>query len=590
MDTVWQKLVDDQVNAVVPPAGSITPHLRPIENGKQLVVHGRPFLVLPGELQSSSLTSPEYTYTAWQKLLDAHVNTVLGRVAWGEIEPFEGHFLFDKLDEVILGARKHGLHLVLLWCGSFQDGFLTCAPPWVKADTKRFPRAHWRRRGGGLDVSETLSLFHDEARACERRAFARLMRHLKEIDSEHSTILMVQVENATASGCSRDVSPAAEEHFTQSVPSELVSLLANNWDHLQAGLQRTLGHFTSQSRPSSSLLSRESWEEVFGRGPHTDTLFMAYHAALYVHEIATAGKEEYPLPLYTQLWEEDDAGKDEKDDIPATVTGEGGSSPVDYHYRSSGDLLDIWQRFAPSFDFYRHRAQPLFLSEPRHDENSAGRVWTAYGSYQALGVSPLGIDTLEPATSPFTKHYRLLSSISQTVLLAQQLPDSSVGFHFDDADDDDDDDPMTGNRMKNDPVNQPIVREYGDYEIQIERCPSTADTAAEKPRPLLPCSGMVIHRGGGNFLLIGWGFRIHAKAAGGSKSEIPPKAAHCSIQWVWEKAVANRTSGRLRLLRMIDHRVFMFKYLKPSKCQGGCSASIDMPAEVKIAEVEFQLL
>ncbi|RAH66296.1 putative beta-galactosidase [Aspergillus aculeatinus CBS 121060] len=564
MDTVWQRLVDNQVNTTVPPAGSRIPHLRPIENGKQLVVHGRPFLVLPGELQpSSSFTSPEYTYKVWQKLVDTHVNTVLGRVAWEEIEPFEGHFLFDKLDEVILGARKHGLHLVLLWCGSFHD---------------------------------------DEARACDRRAFARLMRHLKEIDREHSTILMVQVENATAcaaagllAGDSRDTCPAAEERFAQPVPSELVSFLTNDWDHLQAGLQRTLGHFKSQSRPSSSLMPRQSWAEAFGRGPHTDELFMAYHSALYVHEIATAGKEEYSLPLYIQLGEEDDVGKDEKDDISATVTGE------NYHYRSSGNLLDIWQRFAPSLDFvapsrcllrksyarvwaqYRHHAQPLFLSEPRRDENSAGRIWTAYGSYQALGVSPLGIDTLEPATSPFTKHYRLLSSISQTVLLAQQLPGSSVGFHFED------DDPMTGERKKNDPVNEPIVREYGDYEIQIERCPSTADTAAEKGRPLLSCSGMVIHRGGGNFLLIGWGFRVHAKATGGSKSTAPPKTAHCSIEWVWEKAVANRTSGRLRLLRRIDHSAFMLKYRKPSKCHGGCSASVDMPAGVTIAEVEFVL-
>ncbi|OJJ97260.1 glycoside hydrolase family 35 protein [Aspergillus aculeatus ATCC 16872] len=545
---------------MAPPAGSRIPHLRPIENGKQLVVHGRPFLVLPGMLQlSSSFTSPEYTYTVWQKLVDAHVNTVLGRVAWEETEPFEGHFLLDKLDEVILGARKHGLHLVLLWCGSF----------------------------------------HELIGAGAARAFARLMRHLKEIDSDHSTTLMVQVENATASaaagllaGDSRDTFPAAEERFAQPVSSELVSFLTNDWDHLQAGLQRTLGHFKSQSRPSFFPMPRESWAEVFGRGPHTDELFMAYHSALY-----------YPLPLYTQLWEKAEVGKDEKDDIPTTVTGEGGTSPVDYHYRFSGDLLDIWQWFAPSLDFvapsrcllgkpyarvwaqHRHHAQPLFLSEPRHDENSAGRIWTACVSYQALGVSPLGIDTLEPAISPFTKHYRLLSSISQTVLLAQQLPSSSVKFHFDD---DNDDDPMTGERKKNDPVNQPIVREYGDYEIQIERCPSTADTAAEKGRPLLPSSGMVIHRGGGNFLLIGWGFRVHAKATGGSKSKAPPKAAHCSIEWVWEKAVANRTSGRLRLLRRIDHSVSMMNGFLHSTCPGKCSACFDMPAEVNIAEVEFR--
>lgn len=98
------------------------PHLRKTETSRQLVVDGRPFLSLAAELQNSSLTSAEYMDTVWQKLVDANINTVLGCVTWEDIEPVEDQFNFSELDQVVLGARKHGLRLVLLWFGSFKNG------------------------------------------------------------------------------------------------------------------------------------------------------------------------------------------------------------------------------------------------------------------------------------------------------------------------------------------------------------------------------------------------------------------------------------------------------------------------------------
>lgn len=100
------------------------PHLVATEWSKQLVVNGKPFLMLAGELQNSSLTSAEYMDTVWQKMVDTNVNTLLGCVTWEMIEPVEDEFNFDVLDAVILGARKHGMHLVLLWFGSFKNGKL----------------------------------------------------------------------------------------------------------------------------------------------------------------------------------------------------------------------------------------------------------------------------------------------------------------------------------------------------------------------------------------------------------------------------------------------------------------------------------
>lgn len=91
-------------------------------HSKQLVVDGKPFLMLPGELQNSSFSSAEYMDTVWRDIADANFNTVLGAVSWENIEPSEGQFYFDELDKVIFGARQHGLRVIILWFGSFKNG------------------------------------------------------------------------------------------------------------------------------------------------------------------------------------------------------------------------------------------------------------------------------------------------------------------------------------------------------------------------------------------------------------------------------------------------------------------------------------
>lgn len=98
------------------------PHLQKNDVSHQLIVNGKPLLMLAGELQNSSLTSAEYMKEVWPKMVQTHVNTVLGCVTWEDIEPEEGKFDFANLDQIVLGAREHGIHLVLLWFGSFKNG------------------------------------------------------------------------------------------------------------------------------------------------------------------------------------------------------------------------------------------------------------------------------------------------------------------------------------------------------------------------------------------------------------------------------------------------------------------------------------
>ncbi len=122
------------------PASEI-PHLRKQGTATQLIVDGKPFLALAGELGNNTATSLEYMKPVWPKLVDTKLNSVLAAVSWAQIEPAEGKFNFHVLDGVIREARNHNLRLVLLWFASWKNGQSSYAPDWVKRDFERFPRA-----------------------------------------------------------------------------------------------------------------------------------------------------------------------------------------------------------------------------------------------------------------------------------------------------------------------------------------------------------------------------------------------------------------------------------------------------------------
>ena len=74
-------------------------------------------------------------------------------------------------------------------------GLSTYIPSWVKTNPKRFPRVKLRKAGGVLKTADIVSVFHEETRNADAKAFAALMKHLKEFDGEDHTVIMVQVEN-----------------------------------------------------------------------------------------------------------------------------------------------------------------------------------------------------------------------------------------------------------------------------------------------------------------------------------------------------------------------------------------------------------
>ena len=74
------------------------PHLRKRGTATQLIVDGKPFLALAGELGNNTAPSLEYLKPVWPKLVDTKLNSVLAAVSWAQIEPEEGKFDFHVLD------------------------------------------------------------------------------------------------------------------------------------------------------------------------------------------------------------------------------------------------------------------------------------------------------------------------------------------------------------------------------------------------------------------------------------------------------------------------------------------------------------
>ena len=98
------------------------PHLESRHGATQLIVDGKPFLILGGELHNSSTSSRAYMEPIWPALAQRNLNTVLATVAWEFIEPQERPFDFTTVDDTIQGARQNHLHLVILWFGSWKNG------------------------------------------------------------------------------------------------------------------------------------------------------------------------------------------------------------------------------------------------------------------------------------------------------------------------------------------------------------------------------------------------------------------------------------------------------------------------------------
>lgn len=395
----------------------LLPHLREQGTARQLIVDGKPFLILGGELGNSTSSSLEYMHPLWPKLASLNLNTLLVPVSWELIEPVEGKFDFSLVDGLIEEARRYKLRLVPLWFASWKNSMSCYAPAWVKTDQRRFPRS---QDGAGRGM-EILSAFSKENMEADARAFAAFMRHLREVDSGDHTVIMVQVENEIGMiPDSRDRSAVAEKLFKQIVPTELMSYLVEHKETLIPELHAQWA--------AAGFKTRGTWEEVFGQGAKTDEIFMAWYFARYTNGVAERGAAEYKLPMYLNA---------------ALIRP--GYQPG--QYPSAGPLphlMDIWHAGAPQIDFlspdiyfpnfaewarkYQQSGNPLFIPEAAPNPTSAVNALYAFGQEDAIGFSPFAIESVEePVSSLLTASYDLLKQLTP-LILEHQGKNAMVGL------------------------------------------------------------------------------------------------------------------------------------------------------------------
>jgi hypothetical protein len=389
-----------------PPAAPALPRIRYGGGAAQLVLDGKPFLILGGELGNSSAGTAAQADTVLPRLAARHFNTVLLPVAWDEIEPEEGRFEFSILDHWIATAQRQRLHLVLLWFGSWKNAFSSYAPQWVLADTKRFPRA-LAADGSALPI---LSVFGGETRRRDGLAFAALMRHVRTVDSDSRTILMVQVENEVGylGVGGRDRSPEANSRFAGPVPPQLLEALRKQ----DARLPRRLADgFEADGR---------DWARAFGAT--ADEAFMAWYYARFIGQVAQAGKREYPLPMYmnAQL----PAPQERAGEYPS-----GGPYPLTQPiYRAAAPAIDFyapdiyWPDFERWVERYREQGNPVFVPESRLSLAPYNALYTL-GQARGVGFSAFGVDDTAGAptdTPSLADVYRILSELGDGFIRAQE--------------------------------------------------------------------------------------------------------------------------------------------------------------------------
>ena len=372
------------------PADPAIPHLEKRGLATQLIVDGKPFLVLGAEPPTSAPSNLEYLKYMMVVMAETHQNTGAIAIGWSWVEPEKGKFDFKILDAAIEDARQIGQRICLVWFGSWKNGVSSFAPTWVKADYDRFPRSQTvDAKTSVLKTPEALSAFGENNWQADARAFAAMMRHIREVDRTHRVIL-VQVENEIGIfGDSRDRSELANKAFAAPVPAELMDYLQKHKDGLHPDLLKVW--------EAAGFKTSGTWEEVFGKNSQADEIFMAWGYARYINHVTEAGKKEYPIPMFVNQWGTEGWGK-----------GPRGEAFDHVH--------DIWGAGAPQVDFYcpdaymgrqgaadhiveltkryTRSGRPFFTVEAQDGDMGAAHAFYAIGQERAIGYSGMGNDGL----------------------------------------------------------------------------------------------------------------------------------------------------------------------------------------------------
>jgi len=448
------------------------------------LVDGKPFIMLGGQVDNFSAWLPGPSFHTVLPVQDEiakvlpgfksyNANTIEFPVHWGYIEPQEGRFDFAAFDQIIHDIRAHDLRAIPLWFGTWKGGDDTFQPNWVRSNPARFPKA-LNEAGKALSALSPLGTATLEA---DRKAFSALMKHIRAIDENDRTVILVQVENESGIlGAARDHSPEANKLFNGPVPGEFATAL--------------------KKAPGS-------WAQVFG-GAFADEAFTTYYMAKFINSVAQAGKDAYPVPLCLNVW----------------MGGPGSSAfarPGDAYPSGGGQphTLDLWKATAPALDLiapdiydrsavsyrktlsdYARPDNPLLMVETGEGKEYGRYCFMAIGEYAAIGFAQFGVGIKEygatadggfgPQFADVAADYRLLrnalpliAELQGTKKLQSAIEEEHVGRR---------------------------LLSFDRYDVQVRFPPATGRQLAwgEQPPPSVPSGrAMLAQVGPDEFVVLG---------------------------------------------------------------------------------------
>lgn len=387
------------------------PTLKRVGDKWMLYVDGKPHLILGGHVMNSSSFDLEAMESVWDRMKAFGLNTLICPISWQAIEPAEGQYDFTLVDGLVKQARARDMKLIIPWFGTWKNARSFYVPEYVISDMKRFPRMQ-SKDGQNLEYISNLS---ENALAADTQAFSAFMRHLKKIDGNENTVIMVQIQNEVGLlGDTRDRSPAAEEAFAQPVPQELVDYMVKNKDRLKEHLKTVWA--------VNGYKTAGTWSEVFGSGIDADEIFMAWQYARYIDHMAAAGKAEHNIPMFVNGW----LGQT-KTSKPGRIPSGGPVSRVMDVWKAGGPHIDL--NAADIYAYYKLRCEnftrddnPLFVPEAcglwlGDRWSGPAKAFYTIAEAQAIGFAPFGIDhAYYDADHPIGVAYKTLNNLMPLIL------------------------------------------------------------------------------------------------------------------------------------------------------------------------------
>ncbi|MDR2746799.1 MAG: DUF5597 domain-containing protein [Treponema sp.] len=345
------------------------------------IVDGKPFFPLGAQAHNSSSYSRKMFEESCRAAKALRCNTVEAPLYWEKVESREGIFDFSALDYMLELCRASDLRLVILWFGSWKNGDMSYAPEWVKRGGG-FQRV---LRSDGVPVAD-LSAHYRENQEADARAFAALCAYLKKADSGRGTVIALQVENEPGYlRTDRDYSPRALEDQKAPVPEKLLDYLETRREAPAHG-----------DWEKNGKKRRLSWVETFGF--HGYEYCEAWYLARYIDAVAAAGKEQYRIPLYVNVWL--NAGSPWG--VPGMEYPGGGAVIRTRHIWLAAvehiDMLapDIYEqesyRFEKICDSYNTAENALFIPESARNYTSACNMFYAIAR-GAVGYATFGSES-----------------------------------------------------------------------------------------------------------------------------------------------------------------------------------------------------